>query len=361
MILIAVSASNMLLRDAHMINRLKLSTEALYIAEAGASVALGSLADTVLVGWSAGTANGALGDGTYSYTISQVGARWLITSTGTVRGVSKTVSLEVENLFPPAMNYALVCGGDVDMKSNQGDCTILGDIHANGDMDLRAQGPGPTVLSVQALAPATGMSTAFGTYTESTTGGNQVIIADPSTHYRDAIPMPTFDFGSLKATAQATGNYVVPPGGVGGMQTYNNAAVTGGVSDITYVDGDVTFQGNCTISGGLVAFGDITLNNGNTISQTIPIGCEYPIFMSQQGSRIRLYGTFNADATTPTLIYATNDIKIQTPGGSPTVMGTVIAGGSLETTANGDITFTYAQVVADEVIPQGMVIISWNR
>ena len=65
MILIAVSASNMLLRDAHMINRLKLSTEALYIAEAGASVALGSLADTVLVGLSAGTANGAIPSRTY--------------------------------------------------------------------------------------------------------------------------------------------------------------------------------------------------------------------------------------------------------------------------------------------------------
>ncbi|MCQ9207622.1 MAG: pilus assembly PilX N-terminal domain-containing protein [Omnitrophica bacterium] len=349
MIVIALSASNMLLQDTRMIRHIKYATQAKYIAEAGVSDALVNLYNQSTTGWSAygPTSATTLGEGKYSVTVNKTGSRWLVSATGTVNNVSQTVSAEVKNLYPEALHYSLVSSGDVDVRSNQGNVTIVGDFHAGGNMLLMAQGPA-TTLSV------TGKATAVGSYSASTTGSNILTISDTANSGggKDPISMPSFDFAAFMAAAT-----VIP-----GNQNYNGATVGASTGGLTYVDGNVDFSGACTINGGFVARGYIKLTfaGGNSLTQNISATNPYPIFMSQDGNEIMLFGQFTAP-TVPSIIYATNDIKIQTPGGSPTVLGTVIAGGTLTTTANAPLTLTYGKVTASAVVPSGIEIVSWNR
>lgn len=348
MVFIAVSASNMLLQDIHMIRHLKYSTQAQYLAEAGISDALATLATT---GCSELSSSGNLGEGTYSVSVSSIGGRWLVSSIGTVKGVSRTVTVEVRDLYPPALNNALSAGSDVDIKSVEGDITIKGDIHANGDLLLKEQGS-PTLIHVQAYGDADGNATCSGSYSKD---GNVTVDGD-ELEGQPMLPQPTFDFAYFKQVAQDEGNYISSGPG---SYTFENESITGGTAGITYVDDDVIFRGTCTITGGFVAKGDITLDSGNTLTQVHDKDNRFPIFLSQEGNRMKLYGRF--DTQEGNIVYATNNVKIQTPGGESTVLGTVCAGGWFEIVANNDLTITYDKVVASEVVPEGVEIVSWNR
>jgi hypothetical protein len=207
-------------------------------------------------------------------------------------------------------------------------------------------------LHVQALGELTGTATSVYGYDAS--HGNVVI--DDAAHSgggKPAIPIPTFNFANLRQVAQTSGNYI------SSSTTFNNETITGGSAGLTYVEGDVTFRGACTIVGGFVAKGSITLNNGNSLTQTQDAGNRFPIFMSKEGDMIRLYGLFSTG--TSNIVFATNNIKIQTPGGESVVLGCVVCGGSFEIVANNDLTVSYVKVIAPEVVPSGIEIISWNR
>jgi hypothetical protein len=66
------------------------------------------------------------------------------------------------------------------------------------------------------------------------------------------VTFPVLDFGYLKAVAQAQGTY-----NPASSATFNNASLSGGTAGIYYLEGDAVFRGNCTITGGFVAGGDI--------------------------------------------------------------------------------------------------------
>ena len=347
MILIAVSISNILLQDAHMIRHIRYSTKARYLAEAGVSDALSTLSTA---GFSTFSSNGnSLGEGTYDVSVSKIGTRWLITSTGTVHNTEIAVSAEVKNLYPEALNYAFATGDDITIKAGQGDVTIKGNIHANEDMLLKEMGQS-TLLSVQALGTATGKATSCGSYDTI----RNVSIADPanSGDGKDPISLPTFDFATFKSVAEdGGGNYIDSD------HTFNGDSIDGGDAGITYVDGDVIFKGDCDITGGFVASGDITLNNQNSIDQSHAAGNRFPIFMC--GGEAKLYGNFNTNQGN--VVYATNDVDIRTPGGGSTVLGCVISGGDIDIVAEADTEVTYSKIVADEIVPEGIEIVSWNR
>lgn len=356
MILVAVSASNMLLQDAHMIRRLKSSVIAKYVAEGGISVWLPALYDTAVASGLAAfgpTSAVALGDGAFSVALTRSGARWLLTSTGTFRGVSQEASVEIRELYPAAMKFALATGGDISIKAVSGSVTIQGDIHANGDLLLSEQGS-PTTIQVVAdsASGATGKATSGSAYTVS---GN-VTIADSANSggSKPQIPMPTFPFAFFSVVAQASGNYY------SGSKSFSSAdyPITGGAAGITYVNGDVSFTGAATITGGFVAAGDIELNNGNSITQTQDSGNAYPIFMCN-GALCKLYGNFNTNQGN--LVYATNLIKIRTPGGGTSVLGCVIAGGDMDIVANNNTLLRYSQVLAPQVVPGGLEVVNWSK
>lgn len=351
MIFIAVSASNMLLQDAHMIKHLKRSIQAQHLAEAGISDALAVLLDK---GFSAKdtAANFPktnLGAGWYDVTVEQSGTRVLLSSEGVAGGVSRTVTVEVESLYPEALERALATGSDLDFKANKGDIIINGDIHANGNLTLTEQ-HSYSDIEVHAHAPATGKATSNGTYSPD---GAYIQDTANSGGGKPMLSFPNFNFGYLKTVAQASGEHY------SSSQNFpDGTALTGGTAGITYVEGYANFNGTCTITGGFVATGDISIENKDKVTQTHDTnGNRFPIFIS--GNHFKSYGEFNTEQGN--IVYATNSIKIQTPSGTPTVLGCVVSGGWISSTANADMNMTYYKVEASEVVPEGIEVVSWNR
>ena len=351
MIFIAVSASNMLLQDAHMIRHLKYSAQARYLAEAGINDAIAVLLSN---GFSAkdNAANfprTQLDPGYYDVTVMQSGGRVLLSSEGEVQNVTRTVAVEIKSLYPEALNYALATGADIDIKAVQGSIDIKGNIHANGDMLLKEQGQS-TTLSIEAWGTLSGKATASGSYS---TSGNVTIEDAANSGGGEALfSFPSFNIASFKTVADGGGGVYYSSG-----QSFSGAALTGGTAGITFVDGDASFTGDCTITGGFVATGDITLNNGNSITQTHDDGNRFPIFIS--GGTCKLYGLFSTEGGN--IVYATDGMKIRTPGGQSTVMGSVISGGWLDMVANNDLTLTYSRIEGSEIVPVGIEVVSWNR
>ena len=353
MIFVAVSASNMLLQDAHMVKHLKRFMQARYLGEAGISDAVAILLNQ---GFSAkdNPANFPeknLAPGTFDVTVTESGGRVLLSSEGEVSGVPSTVSVEVKDLYPGSMYNAVAAGGNIDIKSVQGNITVKGDMHANGDMNLSEQGQA-TTFTVLAEPPATGKATATGSY--STSGNITIADAANSGGGRGTVTLPVINFAYLKEVAEDDGNYIDM---AGGTKTFQDEAISGGSAGITYVEGNVKFKGSCTITGGFVASGDIFMANNNSLIQTHDTDNRFPIFISNDG--MKLYGLFSTEEGN--LVYATNSIMVQTTGGQSAVLGTVISGGWIHIVANNNITITYTKVIADEVTPEGIEIVSWNK
>jgi len=346
----ATAAFYMLLQDLHMTETLINKIEAQYLAEAGISAALVVLIDN---GFAAKNTSSnfpltSLGSGTYDVTVIDSGGRTLLSGVGVYKGVSKTVVVEVKDRSPSSMGMALAAAGDITIKGVSGDVIINGDLHANGDMLLAEQGSG-TTFSVESYGSATGKATSTGSY--SATG----VTLDDSANSGGGKPMlsfPSISFLYLKNIAIAEGTYDNRS-----SATFNDASLSGGAAGIYYLEGDATFKGDNTISGGFVAGGDIDLNNNNSIIQSHDAGNRFPVFIS--GDAMSLYGIITMDEGG--IMYATNSVKIRTPGGISTVLGTVQSGGWYDIVANGDLTLTYSSVSIPELIPSGIDIVSWNK
>ena len=138
MILIAVSASNMLLQDVHMLRYLEHSAQARYLAEAGISHALAYIdiqgMDNIDVStFSLTPPTGSGLNGTYTVTASNdaSGGRMLLTSEGTAENVKRTVSAEIEDLSPSAMDYMMSAGTDMKLNADVALADYTGRVHAN--------------------------------------------------------------------------------------------------------------------------------------------------------------------------------------------------------------------------------------
>lgn len=350
--LIVSFAAYIVSQDSHMINRLKNASQALFLAEAGIAEALAVITNNGISAKDdpANFPETAFEEGTYDVNIIEESSRIMLHSTGTVNNATRTSMAEIEDTFPTAMNCALAAGTDIDIKSVNGDIIIKGDIHANNNLILKEQGS-PSEVRIEASATASGMATSSNGF--STDGNVNIADSANSGGGRPEVSMPSFDFLSFKNAAIADGTYY------DNDKTFNNAGLSGGSAGIIYVDGDVTFKGDCTIEGGFVARGSITLNNGNSITQTHDAGNLYPIFMSEAGDMMKLYGLFNT--TEGNIVYATNNVKIRTPGGSSVVLGCVLAGGSFDIVANNDLILNYGLISSETVITGGLELVSWNE
>ncbi len=367
MIFIIVAASNMILQDTHMVKRLRYSTQAQYLAEAGISDALATIATSGFSEFGSGTPSPALGDGTYSFTVKEytVGGedRWLVSSQGAVSGISRTATIEIKDVSSPTMKNALSAGTNIAIKANQGDVTITGDIHANNDLTLKEIGGESGELSVidpGATSEGTGKATSSNKY--SVDAGVSIADSANSGGNKPRLSMPIFRFDIFKQVAIDEGVYY-DLGEASSITFTDEWHLTGGKAGIIYVDGDVIFKGRCRVVGGFVAKGNITLNSGseNSLTQvrSPSTGDRFPIFMSEQGNKIHLYGEFSTVELN--IIYATNDIQIETPEGKSMIAGTVIAGGSFKITANKDLDITYGEITSYEALPLVIKIVSWNK
>ncbi len=388
LIMIAVSASNMLLQDVHMIRRLKHLTQAQLVAEAGVSQALATLAQQ---GFSAkdNAANfpsTSFGPGSFDVTVIQSGGRVLLSSEGIVEGVSKTVSVEIKDAYPTALNYIMSAGGDITLAALLSDVEIDGDMHANNRADIyNVIGDSELVVTGTATASndkvyaytwklffSTSISIDGTVYTPSDWGLN--------THEIDggAVPVtfPSFNLAYYKALAQASGDYYAEDTVFGSHYSTTDLEPANG---IIYVDGDAEFRGTCNLHGGVVA-DSIKITNKWKFFQGWSRGrlAQYDsgqnrnVILSKgtdPTDGIRVWGYLDVlEENSPggALIYAKNDFITQDVIARVDVRGCIIAENDLDVgTAIAYIDYTYSKVIPDGLVtgPGGVPfeIVSWNK
>jgi len=297
MVLSTVSLGVMIQQDVRLIRRVKEVEQAQYVAEAGINHALADIKENGFIARSNFVGN--LDTGTYSVTYSTVGGRHLVTSVGTVSGVTSTVSAEIADNTPSALNYFCGAGDDVRINSFIADSEINGDLHANDDIYLYSG-------FLFAWLDITGSVSATGDVQEGSrhnTGSwdlwdNHVVINgqsnDSAAVFQGAprIAFPTFDYTAYQDLALDSGDYY------SSNTVFSSTTLSPG-NGIVYVAGEAQFLGACTINGGVVAeeiiiAGTLTQNKSGTRNVVMAKGGDIEIFG-------RLY-------TEEALVYAAQDI-----------------------------------------------------
>ncbi|MEE8576151.1 MAG: hypothetical protein V3T31_02740, partial [candidate division Zixibacteria bacterium] len=248
MVLSVVSLSTMIQRDVRLIQRIKEKEQACFVAEGGVHHALAKIKSE---GFAArADFSDSLDTGSYSVTFSETGGRYLVTSVGTVSGVSETVTAEISDNTPTAVGYGLGMGNDLKILSLVPDASIVGDIHTNDDIFLRSD-PTTSWLNI------TGRVASSDTIVEGSkwhtgvadSADDHVVIngvADDGAvvyEWAGAISFATFDYAVYKQVAIDSGDYY------SGDQIFSGTLSPG--NGIVYVDGTVDITGTCTINGGL--------------------------------------------------------------------------------------------------------------
>jgi hypothetical protein len=298
--LIAVNTvflSTILQRDISLIKRIKDIGQARYMAEAGIHEALARVKSNGFA--SRSNFSGTMDTGSYNVTYSEAGGRYLTTSVGTVSGLSKTVSAELYDNTPTALNYFSAAGNDVQINSLIASARIVGDIHANNDVYLKS-GPLIAWLRITGQVSASGIVKEGTRYDQGSSDlwDNHVVINgdadDTATVFEsaDRVTFPTFDFTEYQNLADDSGDYYDTD------QVFNGASLSPS-NGIVFVAGDAEFRGNCIVNGGIVAdniivVGTLTVNKSGTRN----------VVMARNGD-IRIFGSLYTEEA---LVYASQDL-----------------------------------------------------
>ncbi len=298
--LVCAGLTFVVINDAYSIKQLRYATQAFCLAEAGVEEAVRTLYDTGFDTSGYPMANIALGNGTYSVALTNhpTDDLVLITSTGTVRGVSRTVEAMVRDNTIDAFTYPVLCGGRLFIAGGLalfgGANTQVygGDVRSNSANQNWAVYVGGLITSGYVDEDAY----ACGRIRRSWLG---VINGDENPN-SPAVEMPPFDasfFDYYKDLAQNGGLYY------NGHKTFTAGTYTPG-NGVMFVNGNATVRGNVTINGCLVATGQIRVNPnfGNYTFTQNQVG-NLPALMTK-GGNIGIY----CPSTINGLIYTSNRI-----------------------------------------------------
>ncbi len=334
MTLVGGYAYEMATRDLHFVHRMEKAAQAQQLAEAGMSRAISAYSTnwTTYIG---STFSGTLDTGSYSAHATASGSRYLLTSTGTVDDVTRSVTAEVAGATgTTALNYAFAAGGNatIDSGTGQSPGTIVGNIYSAGNTTL----DGPSSGGVLAI---TGSSTAGGNITSN----SSVTLSGTSTqHYTSSVPFPTVSMSYYQGIAQTNGQYY------SGNKSYTStstipAAPAGGV---IYVAGNITIEGTQTTRACLVAGGNITINkSGNTYPKvTVTAPSSLPAVVSQGNFTFSSNGNGGAYLRVTGLLYSQGNMTYSSGNHDElTVTGSVVSRGNITVspTAQNSMTVTY--------------------
>jgi len=322
MVFIGVSASNMLLQDAHMIRRLENNTKAQYAAEAGISDALATLVQN---GFSAKDTmfplSDTIGDGSYNVTVSESGGRVLLTSVGSVNGVSKTVAAEIKDKVPNALYYMLCGGTDVKFRAFfLGLVDINGDIHANSDVTLRAQALALIDIGPCPAGDCDGSVSAGRKISKSTGALGVINIAGSETEGAPMVAFPEFDYDYYKTLADDSGDYYSGDTTIG--STGSTTSLTPG-NGIIYIDGTATLRGDINLTGGLIAE---KIEVRGQLNQTKDTSHNTNVIIAKGGGAPGDIRIFNELGTEEAVVYATRDFDVVAAFSVVNITGALIAG-----------------------------------
>ncbi|MGB2630119.1 MAG: hypothetical protein WBD17_02660 [Candidatus Omnitrophota bacterium] len=357
MALLIILLINVIKQDAYLIQKVKFREQAQYVAEAGIYHALARMKEE---GFDARTDfNGSMDTGTYSVSFAVVRGRYLITSTGSVRGISVNVSVEVENVMPDAVRYAMSAGDDVQVYSFVSDAKIDGDLRANDDVNLLS-GFWSAALNVSTTGiSAVGIVRLGYWYDVVDLFDIHVVINGVASEEartlavvdEDAFPMalPVFDYRKYREDAIASGDYYDKG------QVFTSTTLSPG-NGIVFVDGNAVFEGNCTLDGGIVANGirvNGTLVQRKSGDKNVIIARTWDVEV-----RGRLYAE-------EALIYAEDDIESIGDHADFEVNGVMVCRGDISITGSGtridiDYSETYPAGLESEDEEGVFHIVSWN-
>lgn len=367
MVMVAVLSVNMLYQDVHMARHLVRSTQALYLADAGIADAVATLKN---LGYDAKNDPNNFPsknvDGTYgSYDVDVIpgpDSRVILSSTGTVDGISRTVKMEISDNTPTSLYMMMSAGNNVHVQAHAVWVTsvINGDLRANNTLTLYAKNK--TSISINSCGAACCDGSISHSSTEAITitqqGSGTVTYAGSKTTGAPPVTFPTFDYTYYMGLAQA-GNggadYYDP---AGGTQYFNNVTLTP-ENGIIYVNGDVEFDGTSTLYGGIVA-NNITIRG--TFNQ-YKTALNRNVIVSKVGD-INIRGAFNVEEG---VVFATNDFAVREDVPIISITGTLIAGHDLDVwDKKCVINYNHKLLYPDGLTFMGgtvgsLRIVSWNR
>ncbi|MFQ5952877.1 MAG: hypothetical protein ACE5JK_05685 [Candidatus Omnitrophota bacterium] len=344
---------NMLQQDVQLITKVKSKAQARYMAEAGINHAMAKLK---LDGFSSrANFNGTMDTGSYKVTFTESGGRHVVTSEGTVGGITESATIEAEDLTPSALYYVAGAGNNVWINSFIAAAAITGDVHANSNVNL-SSGFLISWLTITGDVSASNEVWLGNRHNESDWFDSHVVINGVAgesavvTEGADVIFFPNFNFKAYEEAAIDSGDY------------YSTSQIFTGVTlspanGIVYVKGGATFEGTCTLNGGIVA--NRIIVNG-TLNQ---VKSGYRNVIIARKKDIKVSGRL---ATEEAIVYATRDILATQSGADIDVNGIMMAGRDIYlwnflTLIDYNYIETNPIDMGEEEEGQSFGVISWNQ
>jgi hypothetical protein len=307
--LICSSISIMVLRDTYNVRRVKYGMQAYFLAEAGIEESLREINhdfDWIPTGYPK-----ALGAGNYSVTMSVFPtdlSRKLLISTGTVQGVSMSISIQVLYTGPEAFNYPALGGGKLTVAGG----SVISD---TVPINVHSNNPGNGAVEVGSIWPwssglVEGNASACGTVTVRNNG----TVTGTVTNGAPAVDLPPFDdnfFQYYYNLANMGGT------AYSGNRTFTSDPCLGSTYKTVYVNGQVRLNGTWTMTGCIVATGKIIINKWTSGRITQHQYGNLPAFMSKE-SDVEIYDPTDIEG----MIYANGYIFIDSIFGTygPTII-----------------------------------------
>lgn len=300
--LFAGALAQLVLQDAATVYRQENSMKAFFLAQAGVSEAYAILKEDLSNKDDADLyPETSLGDGSYDVTILQPNGKLVIQSVGIVKNVERAIYVEVKaDDGLAAFDYGILSNKEGDLW---GSSTINADIHSNEEWDLKG-------VTVNGTVSAVG---------DVDLSGNA--FAESIQENASTLPFPTFDFNYFYNLAAPQDRYT-------GDQDWNSVNLQP-VNGVVYVNGNVKIRGSSTLTGVLVATGEIDI--GGNFEQFSIFGM--PALMSRDDDII-LHG--NVEIGEGMIYTGTGSVEIR---GNVTTTGNIfsfdefIGHGSLELSA----------------------------
>ncbi|MBI3252140.1 MAG: hypothetical protein HYZ52_02315 [Candidatus Omnitrophica bacterium] len=302
------------------VKRLKWTTQAKYLADLGLSTAFGYLYNTFTsnYSWSGNFVN----YGSYSTTISTpVANRPLLSSTGTVQGVTANATSEVQAPGVSALDYLFAAGNEIELEITGGgsSASLVGNTYSSNGAEMEGN---INHVGSDAQSPP-------------------------------VASFPTVDASFYQNIAVANNQYY------SSSHTFNSGALSGLIpGGVVYVNGNATIYGTQTFTGCLVATGNITMaKTGSTPPRiTITQSGNYPAMMTINGNI-----TFSSNGSSgggglfvaTGLIYSGNNVSFSQNQSVVTVTGSVLARDSIDMDFVSQTTMNMTYVAQS---PPGMTI-----
>lgn len=279
--------------------------KAFYIAQAGVEKAISELiAD---IGWRTRLAEN-FGGGNYTVTVTDIGGENIrVASVGIFSGASRTIKAEVN--VASGVGYASQSASNINFSNSTGNIR-KGNVHADGTADI----------------------------------GSVTLDSGYTTTQGFTLTMPAVDWDAYKNEAIAAGTFVSGP------KKFNKDS-----SGIWYIDGNATIQSGVTITGTIVATGNIQMQNNEDITIT-PTG-NYPALVTQN----KILMNNSEDVTITGLVYSGSDFIMNNSEGFKLNNGALIVGGLLRGNDSTTVDITYSSGLNPPYFTwPGISVTSWK-